>query len=188
MTKIGIFFGTDSGATRLVAKKIAKRLGEDVADKPLNINRVGIDQLLRYHALILGTPTYGQGELPSLASGAENGSWTEFLPGLDSVDLSGTTVALYGLGDQEKYPERFADALLLLYRPFREAGARLIGDWSTEGYTFGDSRAVVNGRFVGLAIDHHSQPSLTEGRIDAWLAQVEPTLLQAIGLGQPAAV
>ena len=63
MTKIGIFFGTDSGTTRLIAKRIAKslskRLGEDRVAKPLNVNRIEPEDLLAYRALILGTPTYG---------------------------------------------------------------------------------------------------------------------------------
>ena len=58
MNKIGIFFGTDSGTTRLMAKKMAKLLG-DVAAKPININRTSADEMLQYDALILGTPTYG---------------------------------------------------------------------------------------------------------------------------------
>jgi flavodoxin I len=32
MAKIGIFFGTDSGGTRLIAKTISKKLGDHLAD------------------------------------------------------------------------------------------------------------------------------------------------------------
>ncbi|MGR9099243.1 MAG: flavodoxin domain-containing protein, partial [Gammaproteobacteria bacterium] len=55
MNKIGIFYGTDTGSTRLVAKKIYHVLGEERADKPKNINRTRPDELMRYDALILGT-------------------------------------------------------------------------------------------------------------------------------------
>jgi hypothetical protein len=55
MSKIGIFFGTDTGSTRLVAKKIYSLLGAEVADKPKNINRTSVAELLLYDALILGT-------------------------------------------------------------------------------------------------------------------------------------
>jgi len=34
MAKVGIFFGTDTGNTRKVAKNISKQLG-DIADKPV---------------------------------------------------------------------------------------------------------------------------------------------------------
>jgi flavodoxin I len=48
MSKIGIFFGTDTGSTRLVAKKIFSLLGEELADKPKNINRTSVAELLRW--------------------------------------------------------------------------------------------------------------------------------------------
>lgn len=180
MNKIGIFFGTDSGTTRLMAKKIAKKLGDDIADKPLNVNRIELDDLLKYDALILGTPTYGEGQFPSIDTGVKDGSWAEFVPKLAGADMTGKTVALYGLGNQEKYPDRFADALFQLYELFTHCGATIIGDWSTDGYVFTDSKAVVDGRFVGLTIDNHSQGLLTESRLDDWLAAIKPGLTAAL--------
>jgi flavodoxin I len=181
MNKIGIFFGTDTGTTRLIAKKLARKLGEDIASKPLNVNRASVDDLMEYDVLILGTPSYGEGQLPGSSTGVKDGSWEDFVPQLDEVDLAGKTVALYGLGNQEKYPERFADSLYLLYELFAERGATIVGDWSTEGYQFTRSRSVVNGRFVGLVIDNNSQGMLTETRLDAWVQAVKPRLLQALG-------
>ncbi len=83
MSKIGIFFGTDTGSTRLVAKKIYSLLGEELADKPKNINRASPEDLLKYDALILGTPSYGIGDLPGLAAGCQERSWREFVGLLD---------------------------------------------------------------------------------------------------------
>lgn len=179
MSKIGIIFGTDTGTTRLIAKKIARKLGPDIASKPININRVSIEEFLSYRALILGTPTYGEGILPGTSSGVKNGSWEDFLPLLSGRDLSHMTIALYGLGDQEKYAPFFVDALYDLYEALSNCGARLIGDWSIDGYQFEASRAIVNGRFVGLAIDNHIQNLLTEPRLDAWLEDVREPLLSA---------
>ena len=181
MNKIGIFFGTDTGTTRLVAKKLMNKLGEDIAAKPLNVNRITVDELTAYDALILGTPSYGEGRFPGISTGVKQGSWEEFAPQLDGVDLTGKTVALYGLGNQEKYPGRFADALYRLYEVVTRAGATVIGDWSTEGYEFTHSKAAVDGRFVGLVIDNNSQGMLTDGRLDAWVAAVKPGLLDALG-------
>jgi len=58
MGKIGIFFGSDTGNTRRVAKSIHKKLGAD-ADAPVNVNKASVEDLLNYDALILGTPTLG---------------------------------------------------------------------------------------------------------------------------------
>lgn len=177
MSKIGIFFGTDTGSTRLIAKMMSKKLGEEFADKPLNVNRISVDDMLRYDTLILGTPSYGEGRLPGKSTGIAAGSWEEFLPQLEGKDLSGKLVAFYGLGNQEKYPERFADAMVQLYEQFAARGAEVVGAWSTEGYEFESSKSVVDGRFVGLVLDQNSQRLLTEERVEVWLDMIKPQFL-----------
>ncbi len=177
MNKIGIFFGTDTGTTRLIAKKMAKIMG-DIATKPLNVNRISVDDLLQYDSLILGTPSYGMGDLPGIDTGIQAGSWQEFLPQLEGIDLCGKRIALYGLGDQEKYAERFADSLFLLYKKITELGAEVIGNWSIDSYDFKGSKSVIDGKFVGLIIDQHNQALLTDKRIKMWLDQVTPALIE----------
>ena len=180
MSKIGIFFGTDTGSTRLVAKKIYSILGEELADKPKNINRTSPSELLQYDALILGTPSYGVGDLPGQSVGCQEANWAEFVPYLDGCDLSGKRVALFGLGHQERYASRFASSLIKLYQVFYGYGADIIGRWNTEGYQFEHSDAIIDGQFVGLVLDQRGQPHLTEERIKTWLAQVKPQLLPAL--------
>lgn len=180
MAKLGIFFGTDSGTTRLMAKKMAKRLGDEMCDKPLNVNRINADDLLKYDALILGTPTYGEGTVPGTATGVRDGSWQEFFPKLEKLNLSGKRIALYGLGNQDKYPERFADGLFELYSRLKACGAEIVGNWSTESYTFLQSRAVIDGKFVGLVLDQNNQALLSEERLATWLSMVVPLLLDDV--------
>lgn len=178
MDKIGIFFGTDTGTTRLIAKKMAKKLGSSLASKPLNVNRITIEDFTQYDVLILGTPTYGINELPGVSTGIKTGSWEEFLPQLKGANFSGKRIALYGLGDQEKYADRFADSLIHLYRFFSEQGAEIVGLWDTDSYKFTHSQSIVNGQFVGLVLDQQAQPLLTEQRIDDWLALITPPLVE----------
>jgi flavodoxin I len=175
MAKIGIFFGTDTGRTRLIAKQIAKKLG-DAAAAPVNIGRTTLEDFLAYDALIVGSPTLGDGELPGQSVGLSQPSWEEFLPQLAGADLSGKTIAIFGLGDQKKYAEEFVDAIGLLHDAFVAAGARVVGRWPTAGYEFTASQAVDGDDFLGLALDQHHQPVLTEARIDTWLAQIRPEL------------
>ena len=169
MAKVGIFFGTDTGNTRRIAKDIAAALGADIADKPVNISKADVSDLLAYDILIVGAPTYGEGELPGLSAGHDNESWEEFLPKLIGEDFSGKKVAIYGLGNQKSYPTEFVDAVFYLYEQFKHCGATLIGDWATQGYNFKASKAVVDGRFVGLALDQENQKDLTPARLDTWL-------------------
>jgi flavodoxin I len=176
MAKIGIFFGTDTGRTRLVAKQIAKKLG-DAAAAPVNIGRTTLADFLAYDQLIIGSSTLGDGELPGLSTGLSQPSWEEFLPQLATTDLSGKTIALFGLGDQLKYPDEFVDAIGLIHDVVIAGGARVIGRWPTAGYEFSASQAVKDAYFFGLALDQINQPTLSEVRIDTWLAQIGPELL-----------
>lgn len=176
MARIGIFFGTDTGRTRLLAKQIAKKLGE-AADAPVNIGRTTVADFLAYNALILGSPTLGEGELPGESTGLSQPSWEEFLPQLADADLTGKTIAIFGLGDQKKYANEFVDAIGLIHDALLARGARMVGRWPTAGYEFTASQAVDGDEFLGLAIDQHHQGLLTEERIETWLKQIRPELL-----------
>ncbi len=178
MAGIGIYFGTDTGRTRLLAKQMARKLGERAAS-PVNVAKAQPEDLLGHEFLILGTPTLGEGELPGRTTGLSADSWEEFLPRLAGLDFSGRKVALFGLGDQVKYGDNFVDALADLHQVFSDLGATLVGQWSAEGYDFAASRACAEGMFLGLAIDQHNQGLLTEGRVESWLAALEPHLPKA---------
>lgn len=182
MKKIGIFFGTETGTTRLVAKKIHKLLGDDIADKPVNVNRITPADLLQYDALILGTPSYGVGDIPGLSAGCLERNWEEFLVQLEQPDMSGKRIAFYGLGAQERYSDRFASSLMALYQVFKGFGAEMVGDWSTEGYQFENSASAVDGRFVGLVIDQRTQGMYTDERLKTWVEQIKPLLLEHLAL------
>lgn len=181
MQKIGIFFGTETGTTRLVAKKIHKKLGDEIADKPVNVNRISPAEMLRYDALILGTPSYGVGEMPGRSAGCLESNWEEFLAQANGAEFSGKRVALFGLGAQERYSERFAASLIRVYEAITGLGAEVVGTWSPEGYVFEHSPSIIDGRFVGLVIDQRTQGMLTDERIERWLAQVKPALLERLG-------
>lgn len=170
MARIGIFFGSNTGNTRKIAKMIKKRFpgNDDIAD-PLNVNKATPELIAGYDYLILGTPTLGEGELPGLDADCQNESWAEFLPKLADVNFSGKTVALYGLGDQEKYPDNFVDGLGELHEFVKSRGAKIVGAWPTDGYDFTASKAEVDGQFVGLAQDLDNQKMLLEDRLETWL-------------------
>lgn len=172
MSKVGIFFGTDSGSTRKIAKQIFKQLGEEIADKPLNINRVDASAFDQYDYLVMGTPTYGEGLLPGLSADCQAESWEEFAPNFEEIDLSGKKVALFGLGDQVNYPDEFVDGLGELYDCVVECGADIIGRWPTEGYEFNESTAVEDDKFVGLVIDKDNQASMSDERVAHWVEMI----------------
>lgn len=174
MAKIGLFFGTDTGKTRKVAKMIKKMFDDELMAKPLNVNRTEVDDFMSYDFLILGTPTLGDGELPGLSTDMESESWEEFLPKLEDQDFTGKTIAIYGLGDQIGYPTEFVNAIYFLHEFFDERGATLVGSWPTTGYGFDESMAVVDDKFLGLALDLDNEDMLTKERVSGWLEVIAP--------------
>lgn len=167
---IGLFYGSTGGMTEVVAEKIAEKAiayGYDLTPQDV-ANLEDIRPLTAYNKLILGTSTWYYGE--------HQGDWEEIIEEIpDDVDFSGVTVALFGLGDQEGYPEWFVDAMGMIAEELADRGATLIGRWSTAGYDFDESKAIFEaGYFCGLAIDDDCQPKQTDKRIDQWLAEIMP--------------
>ncbi len=88
------------------------------------------------------------------------------------MDFHGKTIAYFGTGDQLGYVDNFMDAVGILEAKISARGGKTIGYWSTDGYDFSESKAVKNGKFVGLAIDEDNQSELTDERIKVWVAQI----------------
>ncbi|EFC91510.1 flavodoxin [Dethiosulfovibrio peptidovorans DSM 11002] len=159
MATISVLYGSTTGATKAVAEKIAKDLGADLFD----VASAGDEAFTGYDVIILGSSTWGMGELQD--------DWNDYLPKLEQADLSGKKVAFFGTGDQEGFGDTFVDALGLLHDAIADKGIQVIGKRSTDGYSGGEL-AIRDGEFLGLAIDETNQPELTEGRIVSWLDQL----------------
>ncbi len=52
-------------------------------------------------------------------------------------------------------------------------GCQLVGKVSTDGYEYDESRAEVDGQFVGLPLDEENQSNLTDERIKHWVEQLK---------------
>jgi flavodoxin I len=63
-----------------------------------------------------------------------------------------------------------------LYDAVQAAGANVLEGVSADDYTFDDSEAVVDGKFVGLALDDVNESDKTEERIESWLQAIKPSL------------
>jgi len=164
MSKIAIFFGSTTGTCESLAGIIAGKLG--VSDI-FSAADLGATTIAEYDVLVLGTSTWGDGELQD--------DWYDAVELLKSADLSNKKIALFGCGDSASYPDTFCGAMGIVYEACQ--GASIIGKgMSTDGYSFGQSQAVKDGAWVGCAIDEVNESHLTEARIDAWLAKVKAEL------------
>lgn len=165
MKKTVIIYGSSTGTCEDLAGRIASKLG--VSDV-VNVTDATADTFASNDNLIIGTSTWGAGEVQD--------DWYDGLKLIKAADLSGKTVALFGCGDSSSYSDTFVGGMAELYNAVKAAGAKVIGQVSTDGYTFDDSEAVVDGQFVGLALDEVNEDNLTDGRIDAWVAAISPNL------------
>ncbi len=164
MAIVGLFFGSDTGNTEAIGKMIQKKLGKQMVEVK-DIAKSTKEEIAEFDLLILGIPTWYYGE--------NQCDWDDFLPDLEAVDFTDKLVAIYGLGDQEDYAEYFCDAMEPLRDIVESKGAIIVGNWSTEGYEFEASKALVDeNTFIGLCIDEDRQSELTEQRVDKWLAQI----------------
>ena len=160
MSKTIVVYGSSTGTCESIAQTIASKLGAEV----IAVSDLTADQLAEADNILLGSSTWGAGELQD--------DWYDGIEIVKKADLSGKKVAVFGCGDSASYSDTFCGAMKELYDAAKEAGATLVGEVSTDGYEFDDSDAVVDGHFVGLALDDVNEDGETEERIDAWI----PTL------------
>lgn len=160
----GIIFGSSMGNTEEAANLIASNLG---IDNVLNVADTDAKTINSFDKLIIGSSTWGSGDLQD--------DWDSF--DFDSLDVSGKTVALFGLGDSSSYGDTYCDAMGIIYDKLTQKGANIIGQVSTDGYSFDESRSVKDGKFIGLALDADNESDQTEERIKKWTESIKSQIL-----------
>lgn len=119
MTSILLCYATMSGNTELAARLIEKGIKSeglevityDLADMDATI-------LKEYEAIILGSYTWGDGDLPD--------ECLDFYDDLQEIDLHGKKVAIFGSGDSS-YPT-YCGAVDVLEKALKDCGAKLLID------------------------------------------------------------
>ena len=161
-----LFYASSTGNSEEIADKIASELG---GIETFDLSSTSIDKMNEYEKVILGGSTWGDGEL--------NDDWDEAWDSFAALNLTDKTIALFGLGDQDGYPDEFCSALGIIYEQVSTTGAKIVGFTSTDGYDFDDSKAVIDGKFVGLVIDEDNQDDLTDERISSWTENIKADIL-----------
>lgn len=167
MKSIAIIYGSSTDMTKNAAEKIAERLAE-YSPKLIDIYHGEEEGFYEHDVLILGVSTWGVKDLQD--------DWADFYKKLVKMDLSGKTIALFGLGDSFIYNDSFVDAIGILYEVLAQKECKIIGQVSPEGYHFDYSRALIDDVFVGLPLDDDNEPELTDERITQWVNSLKPHL------------
>lgn len=163
--KIGLFYGSTTCYTEMVAEKIQAIIGDELLEMN-NIKDIPLAKATEYDLLIFGISTWDFGELQE--------DWEAKWDDIRDLNLTGKVCAIYGMGDQIGYTEWFQDAMGMLHDELKAIGAKLVGEWPNSGYEFTASKALNESKthFVGLALDDENQYDLTDARLSEWLTQV----------------
>ena len=162
MKTIGIFYGSTSGSTRKAAEKLKQIFGKNAEIH--DIKHATTEMIQQYTNLIFGTSAWGIGDMQE--------DWELFVDNLSDIDFTGKKLALFGMGDQDEYPESFVDGLGTMYCRLPDKSV-VVGSWPTDGYKYYFSLADNDGKFVGLALDVHNQDEMTDERLKKWAKQLE---------------
>ena len=164
MSKIGIFYGSTTGNTEEVANELMASFSDKGEVEVADIAQCDAGSFEDCDLVLLGTSTWGAGELQD--------DWQAFIDSTDGVDLKGKKVALFGLGDQFGYPDNFVDGMKYIKDFAKYCGAEVIGNWPTDEYEYDESLAEEGGEFIGLVIDNDNQSNMTDDRVSKWAEQV----------------
>lgn len=171
--KIGLFYGSTTCYTEIVAEKIQALIGADTVELH-NIKHTPLSKMADYEVLILGLSTWDFGEIQE--------DWEAHWSEISQVNLSGKIIAIYGMGDQLGYAEWFIDAVGMLHDEIAPQLPTRIGYWPTSGYEFIGSKALTDdgSLFCGLALDDENQYDLTDDRLNAWVSQILQEIAQQL--------
>ncbi len=157
MKNIGIIYGSSTGTCQDMAQKIAELLPGDVVD----VSNMNQEKFENYDVLLLGSSTWGFGELQD--------DWDSALSKLKSANLSGKSVGFFGCGDADGYPDTFCDAIGIIYKAIENSGCTFIGKMPIGDISFDESAAVIDGELVGVVADDINESDKTEERIATWV-------------------
>ena len=164
---IKLIYGSDTGMTEDMCGIVEREF--DQIDEVVEVSEMKEDDWSSHNVFMIGLSTWYDGDLVS--------AWEDYFDEFKTKDFSNKTFCLFGLGDQEGYAEYFIDGVGMLAEVIIENGGTIIGNWSTEGYDYEESKGEINKEmFYGLALDEDNQDELSEERISQWIVQLKKEL------------
>ena len=167
---IKIIYGSDTGNTEDVTNMIVDLLmaGEGrYITKIVTVEDLEPEDWTSHDYYFLGIPTWYDGELQSC--------WEDYFDTFKTIDFTGKTVAIFGLGDQIGYEEWFCDGVGILAETIMKNGGQSIG-WTDidETYDLDEKpKSMYNEfSFYGLCLDEDNQPELTQDRLKKWIEKI----------------
>lgn len=161
MKTVGIFYGTTGGKTQEVVDILVSKLGDAKAIDVAN----GLAELSSFDNIILASPTYGMGDLQD--------DWAGCIDDLAGFDFTGKVVAFVGVGDAAIFGGNYVESMKHFYDALSPKGVKIVGFTSTDGYSFEASEAVLDDKFMGLAIDTSFDEGEISEKVEEWIGKIK---------------
>ena len=163
MKKIGLFYGGTTAKTAVVALKIQEAFAENEVIL-IPIEGATREEFESFDNIIAGTSTWFDGELPTY--------WDEFMPEIESIDMTGKKVALFGLGDQDAIPTISSMGSAFWRKPYqKQCGTDRFH--ACQRLPFHPITGRQGRTFPGTSPRYRDQSEQTEERILKWVAKLK---------------
>lgn len=117
MAKVLVAYVSMSGSTEEIAELLKGSVDESQHEITFeDLTMLEATDLENYEGLLIGSYTWGDGELPD--------EILDFYDAMDDIDLNGKKVAVFGSGDTA-YPQ-FCEAVSILENKLKERGAEVV--------------------------------------------------------------
>ncbi|WP_297596097.1 flavodoxin [uncultured Cetobacterium sp.] len=158
MEKIGVFYSSSRGKSEFTAQLVKEFYSEKCEIYTILNN---VDRVKEFKKLIFIIPTYG--------CGVSHEDWNKNLEELSKIDFKDREVGLIGRGNQGFFAATFIDGIRPIYDIVIKNNGIIKGFTETTDYSFVKSRAVIEDKFIGLALDEMFMLKETKEKLEEWL-------------------
>lgn len=119
MSKILMLYASATGNTELMAEAIVAYLEDrnnEVVTKTFDFDSIDVEELFIYDAILVGTHTWDDGELPYEVE--------DFYEELDDVDITGKVFGVFGSADS--FYDTYGGAVDLMADRLQNLGAKVV--------------------------------------------------------------
>ncbi|MBK8805968.1 MAG: flavodoxin domain-containing protein [Bacteroidales bacterium] len=173
MVNTALLYAPKGGNTENAAKRIQTEIGKDKVDL-YNVSDLQKISFEKYKNIIIGVASISNDIWQSNIKTDEVVRLTAFL---ERMEWKGKTVAIFGLGNAISYPMNFVDEMGNISEILISKKAKIVGKVPREGYEFSDSKALYDGKLIGLPLDYTNEDDKTNDRIKVWVNNLKEFMI-----------